>query len=73
MRCQNAARAGPFGGVIPVQLANTTTPAAARRALSVSMKRSEELLAKMLRIRQTISPEDDPEYLAELRADGEEV
>lgn len=34
---------------MPVQLANTTTAAAARRALAMSMKRSEELLAKMVK------------------------
>jgi hypothetical protein len=38
VRCQNAARAGPFGGVVPVQMANSTTPAAARRAFAQSLR-----------------------------------
>ncbi len=57
VRCQNAARAGPFGGVVPVQLANTTTattanattPAATRRALALSKKRSAQLLTKTVK------------------------
>ncbi|KAK2000638.1 hypothetical protein LX36DRAFT_410718 [Colletotrichum falcatum] len=75
VRCQNAARAGPFGGVVPVQMANTTTPAAARRNLMLAIKRSDDLLKKMIKRAQTPSaaPEDDPDYLAELRADGEEI
>ncbi|TEA08883.1 hypothetical protein C8034_v000286 [Colletotrichum sidae] len=75
VRCQNAARAGPFGGIVPVQMAGTTTPAAARRDLMLSMKRSENLLAKMVKRAQSAgpAPEDDPAYLAELRADGEEI
>jgi hypothetical protein len=36
VRCQNDANAGPFGGVVPVQMANTTTPAEARRLLARS-------------------------------------
>ncbi|KZL75438.1 MAS3 protein, partial [Colletotrichum tofieldiae] len=75
VRCQNAARAGPFGGVVPVQMAGTTTPAAARRNLMLAVKRSDDLLKKMIKRAQTPSaaPEDDPAYLAELRADGEEI
>ncbi|CAI0647219.1 unnamed protein product [Colletotrichum noveboracense] len=75
VRCQNAARAGPFGGVVPVQMAGTTTPAAARRNLMLAMKRSEYLLARMVKRAQSAAaaPEDDPAYLAELRADGEEI
>lgn len=49
VRCQNAARAGPFGGVVPVQMANTTTPAAARRALALAVKRAELNLQKFSR------------------------
>ncbi len=71
VRCQNDARAGPFGGVIPVQMANTTTPAAARRSLALTVKRSEMLLRRMAR--RDFEPEDDPEYLALLRSEGEEV
>ncbi|KAJ3946404.1 uncharacterized protein N0V96_004765 [Colletotrichum fioriniae] len=75
VRCQNAARAGPFGGIVPVQMAGTTTPAAARRNLMLAVKRSDELLNKMIKRAQTPSaaPEDDAAYLAELRADGEEI
>ncbi|KAL7629679.1 1,3-beta-glucanosyltransferase gas1 [Parahypoxylon ruwenzoriense] len=44
VRCQNGARAGPFGGVIPVQMANTTSANEARRSLARAMKRSAPLL-----------------------------
>jgi len=74
VRCQNAARAGPFGGVVPVQMANTTTAAAARRALAMSMKRSEELLAKMVKRAKSVSLDLEglsPEEIDELKADGE--
>jgi hypothetical protein len=49
VRCQNAARASPFGGVVPVQMAGAQTPAQARRALAIAMKRSEEQLARMIK------------------------
>lgn len=41
VRCQNPANAGPFGGVIPVQIAgaNNTVPAA-RRALAEVVRRN---------------------------------
>ncbi|KAI1382435.1 hypothetical protein F4677DRAFT_401910 [Hypoxylon crocopeplum] len=49
VRCQNSARAGPFGGVVPVQMANTTSAATARRNLARAMKRSIPLTTKMNR------------------------
>lgn len=68
VRCQNAARAGPFAGVVPVQMANTT-PAQARRALARSLKRCEMLLLAMTK---RVEIDDlDCELLAEFRADGE--
>ncbi len=60
VRCQNAARAGPFGGVVPVQIANTTTPATARRAFALAVKRSELNLRKFSR-RQVEEDEEDEE------------
>ncbi|KAI0448644.1 hypothetical protein F5B21DRAFT_98386 [Xylaria acuta] len=41
VRCMNDARAGPFGGVVPVQIAGNSTgnSTAARRALAAAMKR----------------------------------
>lgn len=86
VRCQNPARAGPFGGVVPVQMAgaagaaNTTanTPAAARRNLAMAMKRDLQMLKKM--VKRASSLEDDAEELdipeadlAQLRQDGEEI
>jgi len=63
VRCQNPARAGPFGGCVPVQMnvagSNTTTAAATK--LRKARKQNDEDL------------ENDPEFLAELRADGEEI
>ncbi|KAI1336070.1 hypothetical protein F5Y15DRAFT_217645 [Xylariaceae sp. FL0016] len=54
VRCQNDANAGPFGGVVPVQIAgaaNATTPAArrslARRNLAAALKRDGSKLRKM--------------------------
>ncbi|KKY31941.1 putative mas3 protein [Diaporthe ampelina] len=83
VRCQNPARAGPFGGVVPVQMAgaNATTPntpAAARRNLAMAMKRDLQLLKKMVKRASTLEedaeeldmPEED---LAQLREDGEEI
>ncbi|KAH8912818.1 hypothetical protein BR93DRAFT_984096 [Coniochaeta sp. PMI_546] len=61
VRCQNAARAGPFGGVVPVQMANTTTPAAARRALALAVKRSELNLQKFSRRQVEEDEEEDEE------------
>jgi len=41
VRCQNPARAGPFGGVVPVQMASANATAAeARRRLARAVKRS---------------------------------
>lgn len=82
VRCQNPARAGPFGGVVPVQMAgaNTTanTPAAARRNLAMAMKRDLQMLKKM--VKRASSLEEDAEELdipeedlAQLREDGEEI
>ncbi|KAI0968434.1 hypothetical protein F4678DRAFT_199913 [Xylaria arbuscula] len=65
VRCMNAARAGPFGGVVPVQMAGNSTgntAAAARRALAAAIKRdatNDLLLAK----RESYELEaDDEEY-----------
>jgi hypothetical protein len=45
VRCQNPARAGPFGGVVPVQLASANNTAAdARRRLARAIKRSVQLV-----------------------------
>lgn len=44
VRCMNAARAGPFGGVVPVQMAGTATPAQARRLLARAILDSEKEL-----------------------------
>ncbi|KAK3390884.1 CAS1 protein [Podospora didyma] len=47
VRCQNPARAGPFGGVVPIQLAGVADAAQARRGLALSVKRSEMELAQL--------------------------
>ncbi|KAI1409064.1 hypothetical protein F5Y13DRAFT_97061 [Hypoxylon sp. FL1857] len=47
VRCQNGARAGPFGGVVPVQMSNSTTSATARRNLARAMRRSASPVKKM--------------------------
>ncbi|KAK7926849.1 cas1 appressorium specific protein [Apiospora marii] len=58
IRCQNAARAGPFGGVVPVQMAGSSTPAAARRALAQAIKRDIQELKSMQKRAKTFTPED---------------
>ncbi|KAK6853627.1 hypothetical protein PG995_010439 [Apiospora arundinis] len=58
VRCQNAARAGPFGGVVPVQMAGSSTPASARRALAQAIKRDIQELKHMQKRARTFSPED---------------
>ncbi|KAF2415658.1 hypothetical protein EJ08DRAFT_666844 [Tothia fuscella] len=57
VRCQNTARAGPFGGCVPVQM---VAGAGAAAPAAPATKREEDL-------------ENDPAFLAELRADGEEI
>ncbi|KAH7376929.1 hypothetical protein B0T11DRAFT_25053 [Plectosphaerella cucumerina] len=49
VRCMNAARAGPFGGVVPVQMAGTATPAQARRLLARAILDSEKELYSIKR------------------------
>lgn len=50
VRCQNAARAGPFGGVVPVQMAAAgNTPAAARRNLALAVAESERQFKRMMK------------------------
>ncbi|KAL0944909.1 cas1 appressorium specific protein [Colletotrichum truncatum] len=50
VRCQNAARAGPFGGVVPVQMAQPgNTPAAARRNLARAVQESELAFKRMMK------------------------
>jgi hypothetical protein len=51
-------------------VANTTTPAKARRALALAVKRSEEELSAM-RKRATSLKGLSPEEVDELREDGE--
>ncbi|KAF1989203.1 CAS1 protein [Aulographum hederae CBS 113979] len=64
VRCMNQARAGPFGGCVPVQMVNA---AAGNGTAAAKLRRAprKEKVAEDL--------ENDPEFLAELRADGEEI
>ncbi|KAK4193821.1 hypothetical protein QBC35DRAFT_458088 [Podospora australis] len=71
VRCQNSARAGPFGGVVPVQMAggaaaaaagNATTAAAdARRRLARSILETERQFARMMKRREFIDDEEEEE------------
>ncbi|EHA55472.1 MAS3 protein [Pyricularia oryzae 70-15] len=70
VRCMNAARAGPFGGVVAAQLAGSQTPQAARRALAESVKRSE-LIVSGLKKRGYNIADLSQEEIDELRRDGE--
>lgn len=57
VRCMNAARAGPFGGVVPVQMAGAADAATAKRNFVNSIKRSEQLLSKMMKRAATFEEE----------------
>jgi hypothetical protein len=77
VRCQNAARAGPFGGVIPVQMATggnaTAGAAAARFRLARAVRRDLVLLKKVKRaiaFKGDLTALDADE-IAELEEDGE--
>lgn len=78
VRCQNPANAGPFGGVVPVQMATgNQTSAGARRALAKAVRRDSMALRKMVR-RASIEEEAaalgmSVEDLEDLRADGEDI
>ncbi|WQF80782.1 Putative egh16-like virulence factor [Colletotrichum destructivum] len=50
VRCMNAARAGPFGGVVPVQMMQAgATPAAARRNLGRAIAERERQFKRMMK------------------------
>ncbi|KAI1296961.1 hypothetical protein F5Y03DRAFT_291669 [Xylaria venustula] len=65
VRCMNAARAGPFGGVVPVQMAGNSTgnaTAAARRALASTIKRDVTKDLQLAKREVYELEEDDEEY-----------
>lgn len=78
VRCQNPARAGPFGGVVPVQMsAGNNTAAAARRNLGMAV-RSSSLLAQEVKKRNSLAEEAaalgmSVGELEDLRSDGEDI
>lgn len=72
VRCENPARAGPFGGVVPVQIAGTSTAEEARRKLARVMRRNNVLKRELSKRQEDLDLMEDPEFLAELIADGEE-
>ena len=73
VRCKNAARAGPFGGVVPVQLASgNNTAANARLRLARAVRRDSAMLSKMMRRSAAIDISGlDADEIAELRDDGD--
>ncbi|KAI1487756.1 hypothetical protein F5X96DRAFT_672353 [Biscogniauxia mediterranea] len=61
VRCQNGARAGPFGGVVPVQMAsgsNSTSAATARRNLAKSVRRDAVRLGRFHKRSPKVSKAD---------------
>ncbi|KAI1274884.1 hypothetical protein F5Y07DRAFT_192248 [Xylaria sp. FL0933] len=63
VRCMNAARAGPFGGVVPVQMAgsnSTGNATTARRALATTLKRNA-LKSRQVTKRQAEEEEEEEE------------
>jgi len=73
VKCKNAARAGPFGGVVPVQLAGANNTAAnARFRLARAVRRDSAMLTKMMRRSAGIDLSTlDADEIAELRDDGD--
>ncbi|KAK0743738.1 hypothetical protein B0T18DRAFT_327713 [Schizothecium vesticola] len=61
VRCENDARAGPFGGVIPVQMAGAATPAQARRALALKVRETQLMVERMRKRQSTFVDEDEEE------------
>ncbi|KZL86093.1 cas1 appressorium specific protein [Colletotrichum incanum] len=63
VRCQNAARAGPFGGIVPVQMAQAgNTPAAARRNLARAIAETEQQYKRMMkRAVEAVDAEEEEE------------
>ncbi|KAF4834928.1 hypothetical protein CGCTS75_v002960 [Colletotrichum tropicale] len=60
VRCQNAARAGPFGGVVPVQMNQPgNTPAAARRNLARAVQETEQAFKRMMKRATEAEIEDE--------------
>ncbi|KAL8367071.1 hypothetical protein RB595_007987 [Gaeumannomyces hyphopodioides] len=70
VRCQNAARAGPFGGIVPIQMAGAGASAAAGNSTAASAKaarsnlareilRREALLRKVVKRQQTEDEDED--------------
>ncbi|TGJ81407.1 hypothetical protein E0Z10_g7352 [Xylaria hypoxylon] len=72
VRCMNAARAGPFGGVVPVQIAGSSngTSTATRRAFAAAMKR-DVTRSQQIAKRQVDEYEEDEEEEDEGCADEE--
>ncbi|KAK1978395.1 hypothetical protein LZ30DRAFT_784196 [Colletotrichum cereale] len=61
VRCQNGARAGPFGGIVPVQMSTGTTPAAARRNLARAIGETERQFKRMVKRAVEAADEEDEE------------
>ncbi|KAK1836628.1 hypothetical protein QBC39DRAFT_367428 [Podospora conica] len=59
VRCENDARAGPFGGVVPVQMAGAATPAQARRALALKVRETQLMVERMRKRQSTFVDEDE--------------
>lgn len=75
VRCENPARAGPFGGIVPVQMASPNNTAAdARFRLARAMKRSVRIMKAKRALSDDLDDlENDPAFIAQLRADGEDI
>ncbi|KAI0104697.1 hypothetical protein GGR51DRAFT_225254 [Nemania sp. FL0031] len=63
VRCKNAARAGPFGGVVPVQMAGASTgnSTTARRALAAHMRRNADVTRRMTKRQMSDCDEEEEE------------
>ncbi|CRK41806.1 hypothetical protein BN1723_005199 [Verticillium longisporum] len=72
VRCQNAARAGPFGGVVPVQMAGAANATEARRRLARSILETERTLAKMMKRASTFPASGEKLEAFELEEEAEE-
>ncbi|KAL2753096.1 hypothetical protein ACRALDRAFT_1072837 [Sodiomyces alcalophilus JCM 7366] len=71
VRCQNDARAGPFGGVVPVQMAGTANVTESRRRLARAVLESERTLSRMVKRGLLEDYEDEDEELEDFELEEE--
>ncbi|ROT36135.1 hypothetical protein SODALDRAFT_328507 [Sodiomyces alkalinus F11] len=72
VRCQNDARAGPFGGIVPVQMAGSANVTESRRRLARAVLDSERALARMAK-RGLLEDDDEDDELESFELEEERL